>query len=451
MNIKNLFAIAFLAHVHIFTCSAQSMQEATVKSFGDYMAEWCKSSDDTYREKIDALVQGSKACRVNDGIMQLFVSRDETGLLSSGTSFMDSYLNCFTRAIEEDLSYTHSAPVWQKDYTEPVAYNDKTEAPLYFVSMDINTKGAINFSGSDLFFVRDGQITKIVDFKDDNSIAKAIALYSSHKYEEAFRLFRKLAYEDPNNFDAQYYTAVMEIKKQGCSYLNSKVRDLEAAWWITRGVVSNSIQKEWSKERMAKLYMRFDIDETPLPFNTHGKNEYIFSLMVRKLVSNGLMAYKNKKGLYGFMNESGEIVVPCTYSLVRPFDNTGHAVVVKNGKVGYIDKKGNVIVPIKYESGLNEFVDGKTFVILDGNLLIIDDQGNVIKEVGKGYDTVDGIMSEGIVCAHHKVSKLFYIHDFQGNIISVEKENYSTDYKNFCYFKKDESGKRIFEKPISWK
>lgn len=451
MNINHLFVSFVIAISTSLECNAQSSQESIVKNFGDYMSEWCRTADDNYRKRIDELVQGSKGCRVDDGIMQIFVSKDVTGMLHSGTSFMDSYLNCLTHAIDNDLTYIHGTPVWQKDYTEPTAFNDKTEAPLFFVSMDISTKGSINFNGSDLFFVRGNQITKIVDFNDKNSIAKAIELYSAHKYEEAFKLFRKLSYEDPGNYEAQYYTAVMEIKKQGCGFLNNKVRDMEAAWWLTRGFVGNSIEKDWCKERMEKLYMRYDINDELLPFNNAGRDFYVMSLITRQLISKGLMAYKNNKGLYGFMNESGVIVVPCKYNLVYPFDKSGHALVLKDGKIGYIDTLGKEVVPIKYNSGVAQFKDGKTFVILDERLLLIDENGNVIKEVGVGYDNLMSMFVGGNAYAHHKTSNLFYLHDVQGNITSVEQDGYFVDYKKNCYFTKDTSGKRLVEESFGWK
>lgn len=445
MRLKSIPFAALALFLFGNICNAQSSQESIVKTYGNYMSEWCKTSDDTYRKKIDGLVQGNIECRVDDGIMQIFVSKDKSGLLSSGTSFMDSYLNCITNAIKDGLVYTHGTPVWQKDYTEPTAFNDKTEAPLYFVSMDIDTKGSLNFSGTDLFFVRGRQITKIVDFKDDNSLAKAIELYSSHKYEDAFRLFRKLAYEDPGNYDAQYYTAVMEIKKQGCGYLGSKVRDIEAAWWLVRGVLANSIERDWSKDRMAKLCVRFAVDETPLPFNNVNKEFYIKALISKQLFTQGLMAYKNKKGMYGFMNEAGTLVVPCKYNLVHPFDKAGHALVAKNGKIGYIDTEGNEIVPVKYDSGVTQFKDGKTYVILDGNLLLIDEKGTVLKEVGKGYETLSPLIVCGKAYAYNKTSKLYYLYDLEGNITSVESESYSIDLKQNCYV----AG--IHEESFGWK
>lgn len=448
-QINKTFYIVFFTLVYSIEVKAQTSQEKIVNDFGDCMSAWCKTADDSFREKLDAFVEGEIGCRVNDGFMKIFVEKDETGLLSAGSALMDNYFNCFSHAIEEDLTYSHGVPLWLKDYTEPTAYNDKTEAPLYFVSMDVSSNGSINYSGASLFFVRGRQITKIVDYNDPHSMAKAIMLYSKRNYEEAFRIFRKLAYEDPNNYDAQYYTAVMEIKKQGCGYLNSKVRDMEAAWWLTRGTVANSLSSDWARGRMEKLYMRFSVDEIPLPFNTSGRDFYITSLMTRKLFSAGLMAYKNK-GLYGFMNEMGKIVVPCKYTMVFPFDKNGYAMVVKDGKFGYINKQGDEVIPVKYSSGIPEFRNGKTYVLHDETLLLIDDQGNVLKEVGKGYSALCFAFFKGKAYAYHKVAKRYYVHDMEGNITSVENRSFNIDYRKNCYFTEDDHEKRLEEDSFGW-
>ena len=115
------------------------------------------------------------------------------------------------------------------DDAAPDIKNKKdNEPPLKCVTADLMVKNKdINFNGSDMFMLRGNMITGIVDNNNDLSIGKAIRLYSQHKYEEAFRMFRTLAYQDIFNYEAQYYLAVMEIKKQGCSYLSPKVRDKE--------------------------------------------------------------------------------------------------------------------------------------------------------------------------------------------------------------------------------
>lgn len=445
-TLRVLFTVFLIGFNVWYTC-AQTKQQKLVATFGDYMVSWCQTNDDTYRIKIDDLVQGNKGCRVDDGIMKIFVARDKTGLLSIGSTFIDNYLNGFTHSIKDGLKYSYGIPIWQHGYTEPIAFKDKTEESLYFVSMDVDTEGAFNFSGTNLFFIRGSQITKIVDFNDENSLSKAIALYSIHEYDDAFKLFRRLAYDNPNNYDAQYYTAVMEIKKQGCNNLDGKVRDLEAAWWITRGVVGNS--PNWIKERMSKLYVRFGIDEKTLPFNTSGKDFYLESLNTRQLITEGLMAHKHN-GKYGFINEAGKIIIPYKYDLVYPFDKTGHAMVDKSGKIGFINKKGKEIVPIKYQSGVPKFQNGRTFVILNDKLLLIDENGQVIKEVGIGYDYLVNVFIGGNAYAHHKTTNLFYIHDINGDIKSVVKEGVIIDYINHCYYTKDVNGQRIHNESYGW-
>jgi len=448
-----LYVFAFCASFNTIGnfAHAQTPQESIVNKYGDLMTSWCNSGDDSYREMIEKLTQGELSCRIDNGIMKIFVENDNTGLLSKGTSQMDSYLNKFSIEIEKGMKYKHSKPLWQKNYVEPVAYADKTESPLFFISMDYSTTGSLKYSGADLYFVRDNKITKIIDFNDDNSLAKAIELYSSHKYEDAFKIFRKLAYESPNNYDAQYYTAVMEIKKQGCDFLGAKVRDTEAAWWITRGALANSISRDWSKTRMSKLYVRYGVKEKELPFNLHGKDRYVFCLMAKKLCSEGMVASKNKKNKYGFLNEAGKVVIPYIYDNIYPFDKIGLAWVVKNNKIGYINKKGIAEIPFMYDAGLSQFKDGKTYVISDGVLQLIDSKGKVLKIVGGDYDNMLADWIDGKAEVHHKKTGEIHLFDSNGNFISSEKSLSRVDYVKHCYYRTDGySGKRIMESPYIW-
>ncbi|MDE7441846.1 MAG: WG repeat-containing protein [Muribaculaceae bacterium] len=421
--------------------------ENLVHRFGELMSLWCESGDDEYRIDIDEIVSGKKGCRVDDGIMRIFVARDTTHLLTRGSAIVDNYLNGFTSSIERGLTYSHGNPTCQKYMVEPTAFSEKEEDPVQFITMDVNTTGDFRYDGTNLFFVRGKQITKIEDFNDDNSLARAIALYSEKRYEEAFRLFRKLAYKNPANFEAQYYTAIMEIKKQGCRYLSPKVRDLEAAWWIVRGVVGNP--PPLIKDRMTKLYVRFNIDETPLPFNTFGKSIYLNSIETKQLVSEGLMAYK-KKGKYGFLNEEGKTVIPCIYDAVWPFDKKGHALVLKDNMYGYINKVGELIIPNIYEGGLDFFQGNKTMMLREGELYILNDRGEVLDKVGNGFDFIHYHAVNGKVYAHNKDNNLFYVYDMDGKLKSVEKSAYKIDWIDHSYFIVDEDGKKIETDSYGW-
>jgi hypothetical protein len=65
--------------------------------------------------------------------------------------------------------------------------------------------------------------------------------------------------------------------------------------------------------------------------------------------SNGLAAVSNEKGLYGYINTKGELVIPYQYSIPKTqystvvsiaFDKYGYAVVEKDGKTTTISKPG---------------------------------------------------------------------------------------------------------------
>ena len=459
------FSSALIAIIYCCCSFAQGSQEKVVQSFVETLSTWCKTADDIYREKLGELTNeniGTNSnkgygCRVNNKLMIMlhsFIKENHPNSsidIGKGNMEISTYLNYLTWAIEDELSYTHGKPIWLKDFKEPVAYIDKEEIPLFVYDVDESTNGAIIFNGRSQYWVRGNQITYILD--DDDPMARALQLYNDHEYESAFKIFRELAYENPNNYEAQYYTAVMEIKKQGCGYLDSKIRDTEAAWWVTRGSIASSFSHEWYKDRMAKLYVKYSVDEKKLPYNTHGKNVYISQLMSAKLVTEGMMPIKKRVGnywLYGYMNEKGKLVIPCKYAWLGGFNKNGLSLASKDMKYGFIDKQGKEVIPLKYDMAIPYFKNGRTFVLLNEALLLIDEGGNVIKEVGKGFDIIYSNIVRGNVYVHNKYSQKIYLYNIDGEIVSVENEGYKYDYTKNCFFAVDKEGNRLFEESFEW-
>ena len=89
------------------------------------------------------------------------------------------------------------------------------------------------------------------------------------------------------------------------------------------------------------------------------------------------LAFVELDGKYGFIDKSGNEVVPCTYDQAYSFSE-GLAHVKLDGKWGFIDKSGNEVVPCKYDHA-NRFSEGLAFVELDGRYFYIDKNGNEIK------------------------------------------------------------------------
>lgn len=92
--------------------------------------------------------------------------------------------------------------------------------------------------------------------------------------------------------------------------------------------------------------------------------------------SNGLAAVKSEK-FFGYINESGEEVIPATYETADYFQSNGRAIVSLKKKYGVIDNQGNEIIPLLYQE-IHRPYDGYFFVKLKGKWGVIDENGKEI-------------------------------------------------------------------------
>ncbi len=88
----------------------------------------------------------------------------------------------------------------------------------------------------------------------------------------------------------------------------------------------------------------------------------------------GIATFK-KDGLWGYLNERGDIIAEAQYDFAYPFME-GRAKVNYMGKYGYIDTKGNLVIPTKYDTG-GAFRDGKTIVSIGEENFEIDYWGKI--------------------------------------------------------------------------
>ena len=82
-------------------------------------------------------------------------------------------------------------------------------------------------------------------------------------------------------------------------------------------------------------------------------------------------------GKWGFIDKSGSEVVPFIYDIVEEFHD-GLAAVVLGDKWGFIDKTGEVVLPFVYDNVRPFFYDGLAWVVRDGKEGFIDKSGEVI-------------------------------------------------------------------------
>lgn len=113
------------------------------------------------------------------------------------------------------------------------------------------------------------------------------------------------------------------------------------------------------------------------------------------------LALIEKDGKYGFIDTSGEVVIPFEYDDAQSFSE-GLAFVQKNYKSGYIDKTCKVVIPLTYDYGNGSFSEGLAAVRKDTSPGIT---------LGHGY--ID--KSNNLIIPH----KWYYANDFSHGLAAV--------------------------------
>lgn len=101
---------------------------------------------------------------------------------------------------------------------------------------------------------------------------------------------------------------------------------------------------------------------------------------IKSNFTEGLAGIQSKisNGKFGFINESGRVVVECEYDYYDEFSEGLSAVRVdSNGKYGFIDGKGNNVIEYKYDS-VSHFSEGLVSVKINGKVGYINKEGKVI-------------------------------------------------------------------------
>ncbi len=120
-------------------------------------------------------------------------------------------------------------------------------------------------------------------------------------------------------------------------------------------------------------------------------------LIVFNTTAQKLVPFRNAKGLWGYKDEAGKVIIKPKYGFKAHQFSNGVAIVNIGGLNGYgvIDAKGNEIVPPQYNfaydfvNGLSKVcVGGKDVFGTDGKWGFIDTKGNVVIPIE--YKTIDG-------------------------------------------------------------
>ena len=93
----------------------------------------------------------------------------------------------------------------------------------------------------------------------------------------------------------------------------------------------------------------------------------------------GLAYYKDANKMYGFIDKTGKMVIPCQWRSVGNFSEGLALARGVNGKWGFIDKTGKVVIPCQWERA-SSFREGLAQMQVSyGKYDIIDKTGKIIE------------------------------------------------------------------------
>jgi len=237
-----------------------------------------------------------------------------------------SYITRFLRIAEEkkmDFSYK----VLSNDYQpgpEMPEIKKTDETPLFarvvvqktiksssFPMTQINDTMLINTRNRAIWITNKYRKSSESNYKNktiNELLAEAQNMYSSKRYNEAYRLYQKVLEKDPRHAEASYSLGVMSFKGEGCKQYPRKVRDYLAVFY-------------WQKSEKG-------LDELGRLNNNLPERITSFSgLESNPFPSNRLLAYDRNKNRLGYISAQGKMAVEQQYKYAYPFFENGTALV----------------------------------------------------------------------------------------------------------------------------
>jgi len=123
----------------------------------------------------------------------------------------------------------------------------------------------------------------------------------------------------------------------------------------------------------------------------------------------------------GFINQSGEEVIPCIYTYIGDFINQ-KAKVIREEKEGYITYEGEEFIPCKYDK-IGPFKNGIARTFVKGKVGLITLEGEEL--VPPVYDFINDFNSKGIAKAQFDRKPMLL--NMRGETVEPEKPQWQID------------------------
>lgn len=451
-----------------------------VRNYAALLEEYAKTGSIKYRKQLSAIADSS--CLINDLVAQ-YIAKEKN--YAVGNIKMDDYYNAIQRwrlggkTVGVKIDYL----MYNSLFKYPTLDANNLSGTLYIVQGTQNIVGPKRFEERVMYFVRNNKITQIISKGDDNTLGKGLDLYSRKEYEMAFRLFRKLANEDRANYMAQYWTAIMELKGEGCLSINENIRKTEAVWWLMRGAyrANDELEATWKAFRQAgndisleafldqygdsliencmseplrlmSIAFVNDLAEMEIPslLRYWGRSDGLLKSLVinnRPVVCGLMLDADLDTGLLGYVNERNEQVIPCDYEVAYSFRNYGLAKVRKNGKYGFIDISGKEVIPCEYSDVCSDFIGNVTFALKDETLYLLSIDGKVLRKIS-GYKDLSYILLDNYFIIKNPRTDRGDMFDVMGNIVLCDIDDVVMDTNSVI--KVIKNGRCVYWTCLNW-
>lgn len=455
-----------------FNSWAQNQAIDIVRDYVRNLKTYVETGDINSRIRLDEITPPN--CLVNDIVAQRIVQ--ENGY-PAGTLRVADYYNAFEKwKVKGAVSVNVDFLEYRKNIVAPGEMSTLGDT-LHVVMGRLSVGGSVRMADRVMYFVRRNKITKVISTGDGETLGKGIELYSNKNYEEAFKLFRKLANADKSAYMAQYWTAVMLLNGEGCKHIDKHIRRQEAIWWLARGKETNKhfLEDRWMKYKkehdisytdyvirfgedltfndfpealrlMIDAYNKADIVKEEFPF--YKWSDYANLLRNYRPIVKGLML-KIENALHGYVNEKNEVVIPCKYKIAFPFGDNGLALVYdNNGKKGFINTKGEEVISCIYDRLEDTFLGHTFFAVKDGNLLVVTDKNEILRTIS-GYDDLLTISLDKYIIVQNPKTKKGDMYDGMGNVVAYNIDDVKFDINEIWKVIKD--GKIIYSCYSNWR
>ncbi len=227
------------------------------------------------------------------------------------------------------------------------------------------------------------------NYPEAEQVAEAEALYHQRLFEEHtasrsltdYENFIRLYPASPYRQEAERMIYLLYVAMPSVNAYHQFIRKYPDNLYVADAW--RNLYTLYMKDFDERMFEKFKQEFPDYPFMDELEEDYRLQRM--------LFLPFEERGGWGYMSETGRIMIAAQYEETTPFSE-GLAAVQQQGKFGYINKKGKVVIPFEFEEA-EPFFQGTAVVSMNGKFGLINRSGTLL--IPAEYDEISP-PSEGI-------------------------------------------------------